>query len=70
VAAALGTDRPADRTLTLGSVKTNLGHLESASGLAGLIKVVLMLEHGEIPPHLHLSERNPRITWPEFPIEC
>lgn len=60
--AALGTGRPADRPLVVGSVKTNLGHLESASGVAGLIKVVLALQHREIPPHLHFGRLTPRVS--------
>ena len=55
--------------LLIGSVKTNIGHLEAAAGIAGLIKVVLALQHGEIPPHLHFDEPNPHIAWDELPID-
>ena len=52
----------------VGSVKTNIGHLEAAAGMAGLIKVVLSLQHQEIPPHLHLEQVNPYISLAGMPI--
>ncbi|HEX7843987.1 MAG TPA: beta-ketoacyl synthase N-terminal-like domain-containing protein, partial [Kofleriaceae bacterium] len=58
--AAVFGDRP--RPLLVGSVKTNIGHLEAAAGVAGLMKVILALQHREIPPHLHLREHNPLLS--------
>ena len=54
---------PRTRPLTVGSVKTNIGHLEAAAGIAGVIKTVLTLHHAIIPPHLNLSTPNPHIPW-------
>lgn len=57
-----------DHPCWLGSVKTNVGHLESAAGIAGLIKVILALQHDEIPPHLHLRQLNPHISLEGTPL--
>ena len=64
----LSERRPAGRPLILGSVKTNIGHLEAAAGVAGLIKVVLSLRHRLIPRHLHFRRPNPQIPWNEYPV--
>jgi natural product biosynthesis luciferase-like monooxygenase protein len=57
-----------DQALALGSVKTNLGHLEAAAGLAGLLKVVLSLDHETIPGSLHLTTPNPYSPWADLPV--
>jgi acyl transferase domain-containing protein/pimeloyl-ACP methyl ester carboxylesterase len=64
----LGEGRDRGQPFAVGSVKTNIGHLESAAGVAGLIKTVLMLQHGEIPPLLHLTKVNPEIPLGELPV--
>ncbi len=61
-------DRPDDRPLLIGSVKTNIGHLEAAAGVTGLIKLVLALQHRTIPPHLHFDDPSPHIAWDELPM--
>ena len=67
--ASVHADRPANRPLLIGSVKTNVGHLEAAAGLAGLIKTVLALRADVIPPHLHFRTPNPHIAWGAAPIQ-
>ncbi|MGW4132324.1 type I polyketide synthase [Amycolatopsis japonica] len=67
-AEVLGKDRPADRPLLVGSVKTNIGHAEAAAGMAGLIKTVLCLEHGQVPPNLHYETPHPKFDWENAPL--
>jgi acyl transferase domain-containing protein/acyl carrier protein len=61
--AVLGKERSPEQPLWVGSVKTNIGHLEAAAGISGLIKIILSMQHQQIPPHLHLKEPNPKINW-------
>ncbi len=63
IGAVYGQARDAAHPLPIGSVKTNLGHLEPASGMAGLVKALLVLKHREIPPSIHLGTPNPKINF-------
>src|SRR6266513_5348044 len=66
LAEALCKDR--STPLPIGSVKTNLGHLETAAGVAGLLKAMLVLKHGQIPPSLHFSTPNPHIDFEKLKL--
>ena len=67
-AAAYGLGRAAERPLLIGSVKTSIGHLEPAAGIAGLIRAVLAIDRGVIPPHLHFHAPSPNLDWDRLPV--
>ena len=66
--AVYGRGRDVGRPLLLGSVKGNIGHLEAAAGVAGLIKVVMAMRTGRIPAQAGFGEPNPRIDWDSLPV--
>jgi len=64
----LGQPRTDGSACLIGSVKSNIGHLEAASGMAGLTKAVLCLHHGEVPGNLHFNTPNPKIKFDEWKL--
>ncbi|MEB3232451.1 MAG: SDR family NAD(P)-dependent oxidoreductase, partial [Leptolyngbyaceae bacterium] len=68
LSAVLTPGRNLNQRCWVGSVKTNIGHLEAAAGMASLVKVILALHHQEIPPHLHVNRLNPHVDWGRSPL--
>ncbi|WP_437494053.1 type I polyketide synthase [Sorangium sp. So ce1014] len=63
-----GPGRSPERPLWVGAVKANIGHLEAAAGVAGVLKVALAMQHGELPVQPHLRQPSPHVAWAELPV--
>lgn len=69
ISETLGSVRPTEKPIVVGSVKPNIGHLEGAAGVAGIIKGILTLEHGKIPPNINFEKGNPDIDFENWRVK-
>lgn len=69
ISKTIASVRSADDPIIVGSVKTNIGHLEGAAGIAGLIKGILTLERGRIPPNINFEKGNPNIDFEKWKVK-